>query len=119
MPTLSVERDELFAAIGKTYTEQEFDELCFEFGIELDDVTSERQMARKEGKKGAEEASDAILYKIDIPANRHDLLSLEGLARALLVFQGKLEMPVCTLAEPEGGMQKMFVEAECAVRSLC
>lgn len=28
--------------------EAEFDELCFEYGIELDDVTSEKQMKRKE-----------------------------------------------------------------------
>ena len=36
MPTVGVGRDKLFAAIGKTFTEEEFDELCFEFGIELE-----------------------------------------------------------------------------------
>ena len=39
-PTVNLNRDQLFAALGKTYTEEEFDELCFEFGIELDEVTS-------------------------------------------------------------------------------
>jgi phenylalanyl-tRNA synthetase beta chain len=30
------------------------------------------------------------LYKIEIPANRYDLLCVEGLARSLLIFQNKL-----------------------------
>jgi len=38
MPTIGVERDVLFAALGKNYTDEEFDELCFDFGIELDEV---------------------------------------------------------------------------------
>ena len=38
MPTVGVERDELFKVLGRSYTDKEFDELCFEFGIELDEV---------------------------------------------------------------------------------
>ena len=30
MPTVNVSRDRLFEALGKTYTDSEFDELCFE-----------------------------------------------------------------------------------------
>ena len=41
MPTLSVLRDRLFTSLNKTYTETEFDELCFELGVELDEVTSD------------------------------------------------------------------------------
>ncbi len=41
MPNITVIRDHLFDAIGRTYTEQEFDELCFEFGVEVDDVCKE------------------------------------------------------------------------------
>lgn len=41
MPNITVIRDHLFEAIGRTYTEQEFDELCFEFGVEVDDVCKE------------------------------------------------------------------------------
>ena len=44
MPTVNLNRDELFVRLGQTYTEDEFDELCFEFGIELDDVTTEREI---------------------------------------------------------------------------
>ena len=32
MPTVSVARDRLFEALGRTYTDAEFDELCFEVG---------------------------------------------------------------------------------------
>ena len=38
MPTVSVKRDLLFRALGRTYTDEEFDELCFEFGLELDEI---------------------------------------------------------------------------------
>ena len=48
MPTVSCVRDDLMVALGKEYTEKEFDHLCFEFGIELDDVTSESEMVAKE-----------------------------------------------------------------------
>jgi phenylalanyl-tRNA synthetase beta chain len=41
MPNITLIRDHLFQAIGKHYTEHEFDELCFEFGVEVDDVATE------------------------------------------------------------------------------
>ena len=41
MPTITIVRDHLFEAIGRTYTDHEFDELCFEFGVEVDDVATE------------------------------------------------------------------------------
>lgn len=37
----------------------------------------------------SQNASDEVIYRIDIPANRYDLLCLEGLISGLLVFQGK------------------------------
>jgi phenylalanyl-tRNA synthetase beta chain len=43
-------------------------------------------------EQGAEQstgASEDIIYRIEIPANRYDLLCLEGLVLGLLVFQGK------------------------------
>ncbi|XP_047532163.1 phenylalanine--tRNA ligase beta subunit [Vanessa atalanta] len=95
MPTISVKRDALFAALGKSYTDEEFQELCFEFGLELDEVTTEKQMLIKEqGDQAGTGVSEEILYRIDIPANRYDLLCLEGLVNGILVFQGKREPPV-------------------------
>uniref|UniRef100_A0A8C0SUB0 Phenylalanine--tRNA ligase beta subunit B1 domain-containing protein n=1 Tax=Canis lupus familiaris TaxID=9615 RepID=A0A8C0SUB0_CANLF len=44
MPTVSVKRDLLFQALGRNYTKEEFDELCFEFGLELDEITSEKEI---------------------------------------------------------------------------
>jgi phenylalanyl-tRNA synthetase beta chain len=35
MPTIGVKRDALMAKLGQKLTEDEFDELCFEFGLEL------------------------------------------------------------------------------------
>ncbi|KAJ4936086.1 hypothetical protein JOQ06_017610 [Pogonophryne albipinna] len=94
MPTVGVKRDLLFKALGKTYTDVEFDELCFEYGLELDEITSEKEIiSREQGDSKASGASDVILYKIDVPANRYDLLCLEGLVRGLQVFKNKLEAP--------------------------
>ena len=50
MPTVTVSRDALFKALGRTFTDEEFDDLCFEFGIELDEVTSEKEMFEAEQK---------------------------------------------------------------------
>ena len=38
MPTVGVNRDRLFEKLGKVYTDEQFEDLCFEYGIELDDV---------------------------------------------------------------------------------
>ena len=35
-----------------------------------------------------------VVYKIDVPANRQDLLCMEGLSRALRIFMGTEEVPV-------------------------
>ena len=52
--------------------------------------TSEKEiLIREQGDSKASGASDIILYKIDVPANRYDLLCLEGLVRGLQVFKNK------------------------------
>ena len=98
MPTVSVSRDALFAHLGRTYTDHEFDELCFEFGVELDDVTSERSMAIASDTCKLTPAqiaalSEEVIYKIDVPANRYDLLCIEGISRSLKVFLGDMDAP--------------------------
>ena len=40
MPNITLIRQHLFDAIGKSYSDKEFDELCFEFGVEVDDVAT-------------------------------------------------------------------------------
>ncbi|VDK38627.1 unnamed protein product, partial [Anisakis simplex] len=71
-----------------TQTEKEFDELLFDYGLELDEVTNERIALEKErGDKKKVKADEGVceedVYKIELPANRYDLLSVEGLSRAL------------------------------------
>lgn len=114
MPIISVGRDRLFKVLGKTYSQEKFEELCFDFGIELDDVTTEKAIIRKE-KHLDEEATDdeEVIYKIEIPANRYDLLCLEGLAQALRIFIGKDEVPDYKVRDlPVSSMLKMHVKPE-------
>ncbi|GJM95132.1 hypothetical protein PR202_ga11837 [Eleusine coracana subsp. coracana] len=116
MPTVSVGRDRLFAALGETYTQEAFERLCFEFGIELDDVTTEKAILRKEKhlEDDAEaDGDDEVIYKIEVAANRYDLLCLEGLARALRVFNGTEAIPVYKVASvPRDSMLKMHVKPQ-------
>jgi len=72
MPTVAVNRDRLFEALNQEYTDLAFDDLCFDFGIELDDIDIE---------------DNQVVYKLDIPANRYDLLCLQGIALALNTFR--------------------------------
>uniref|UniRef100_A0A6I8NHR0 Phenylalanine--tRNA ligase beta subunit n=2 Tax=Ornithorhynchus anatinus TaxID=9258 RepID=A0A6I8NHR0_ORNAN len=116
MPTVSVRRDLLFRALGRAYTDEEFDELCFEFGLELDEITSEKDIISKEqGDVKAEGASDVVLYKIDVPANRYDLLCLEGLVRGLQVFKERIKAPRYKRILPANGeIQKLLITEETA-----
>jgi len=106
MPTIGVKRNLLFEALGQTFTEEDFDELCFEFGLELDEVVNE---INDEGK-------EEVVYKIEIGANRYDLLCLEGLVRALLVFQGKLKAPKYSLTQPSEPQQLILDPSVLSVR---
>lgn len=89
MPTISVDKEDLYKAIGKTYTTEEFDELCFEFGIELDEDTTDECVGDERPQ-----------LKIEIPANRYDMLCIEGIAQALNVFLGRAEVPEIKLTKP-------------------
>lgn len=50
------------------------------------------------------DVSEEIIFRIEIPANRYDLLCLEGLAAGLLVFQNLTKQPtyeVSKIREPQ------------------
>lgn len=116
MPTISLGRDRLFEALRQVYSDDDFDELCFEFGIELDDVTTEKAIIRKE-KHISEDAQEdeEIIYKIEIPANRYDLLCHEGLARGLRIFKGIEQVPEFRVSKiASNSLIKMQVKAETA-----
>ncbi|KAI9333681.1 hypothetical protein BDR26DRAFT_868007 [Obelidium mucronatum] len=116
MPTVNVDKEILFKGLGRVFTLEEFEELCFDYGIELEEETSEREMAAKEiGADKAKELSNRLIYRIDIPANRYDLLCAEGIIRALSVFLEKQKPPVYKcVAAPAGKQQKLIVKPETA-----
>jgi phenylalanyl-tRNA synthetase beta chain len=95
MPTIAVDKAALFKELGRTYTTQEFDELCFEFGIELDEDTSESTKP--------EDLAQPPQLKIEIPANRYDMLCFEGIAMNLKVFLEQQKLPKWTLTPPKSG----------------
>ncbi|CCC69366.1 hypothetical protein NCAS_0C03760 [Naumovozyma castellii] len=90
MPTVSVNKQQLFELLGKQYTNEEFDELCFEFGIELDEDTTEEALKNNEEPE----------LKLDIGANRYDLLCIEGIAQSLNEYLGRAETPKYKLSAP-------------------
>lgn len=83
MPNVAVDKEDLFTLLGRTYTHKEFDHLCFEFGIELDEDTTE-------SVKGTDERAQ---YKLEISANRYDMLCIEGIAQALNEYLGRVPPP--------------------------
>lgn len=64
----------------------------------------------------AQDASEDIIYRIDIPANRYDLLCLEGLVSGLMVFQKKMEQPRYQRIEPAKVEKMMVTESTRQVR---
>lgn len=119
MPTVSVKRDELYNKLGRVMTDEEFDHLCFEFGIELDEITSDFEIKEKQGVSTASASKD-IIYKIDVPANRYDLLCIEGIVRALRIFLMDEKPPVFRTIEPSNGKRhELFVKPETKVCFEC
>lgn len=84
MPTIRVDKSVLFEHIGKEYEEEEFEQIAFNFGIELDGIIVEKDKKTEKEKK---------VYKLEVAANRHDLLSVEGIGTALGVYTGNRSIP--------------------------
>ncbi|KAL8728884.1 MAG: hypothetical protein Q9166_005124 [cf. Caloplaca sp. 2 TL-2023] len=109
MPTISVDKAALFEALGQEYTTEQFDELCFDFGIELDEDTSLSQRPIVKGKQ------EPAQLKIEIPANRYDMLCFEGISLALNTFLGNRICPDYRLVAPsKGELQVINVAIETA-----
>ncbi|QKX56624.1 uncharacterized protein TRUGW13939_03729 [Talaromyces rugulosus] len=103
MPTIAVDKAALFKELGREYTTEEFDELCFEFGIELDEDTTDQERPNNEPPQ----------LKIEIPANRYDLLCFEGIALMLNIFLGRRKFPDYRLVPPPNGeLQKLIVKED-------
>ncbi|KAK0636148.1 phenylalanyl-tRNA synthetase beta chain [Bombardia bombarda] len=106
MPTINVDKYALFEELGQQFTADTFQELCFDFGIELDKDTEDDPARPKD---------QAPELAIEIPANRYDMLCFEGIAMHLNVFRGKHPTPNYKLADiPESKMQSITVTKETA-----
>ncbi|KAG0243886.1 phenylalanine--tRNA ligase subunit beta [Actinomortierella wolfii] len=118
MPTVSVDKEELYKALGREYTFDEFMDLCFDFGIELEEDTTPKELAAREvgADKVDDSVSDRPILKIDIPANRYDLLCHEGISRSLKIYLEQRKPPVYKSVPPPNGqpLQKMIVKPETA-----
>ncbi|KAI1458246.1 phenylalanyl-tRNA synthetase beta chain [Annulohypoxylon moriforme] len=97
MPTISVDKYDLYEALGQKYTTEEFEELCFEFGIELDEDTENEERPIVDG------VQEPPQLKIEIPANRYDMLCFEGISLMLNIFRGKQPTPNFKLVQPPSG----------------
>eukprot|EP01041_Mallomonas_annulata_P007658 gene7658-15673_t len=125
MPNISLIRSHLFEAIGKQYTDKEFDELCFEFGVEVDDVATEiievdildsnlfndLLISLHDQFTGIGTKEEHVIYIIAIPANRYDLLCMEGFARAIRIFIGVEKAPVYQALDAARSNLVMHVES--------
>ncbi|KAL3308446.1 hypothetical protein Ciccas_013023, partial [Cichlidogyrus casuarinus] len=68
--------------------------------------TSEREMVAKEkGESRAANLSTDAIYKIEVPANRYDLLCAEGLCRALQIFYERATIPIFKKTNPSSKLQ--------------
>ncbi|KAM0377010.1 hypothetical protein HYE67_003657 [Fusarium culmorum] len=127
MPTISVDKYKLYEALGQKcermpllanphhqvsdfatkFTTEEFEDLCFEFGIELDEDTENDERPIVNGEQ------EPPQLKIEIPANRYDMLCFEGIVSNLNVFRGKTDPPKYRLVEPSSGkLESITVKPE-------
>ncbi|KAG4300834.1 hypothetical protein PCANB_002894 [Pneumocystis canis] len=95
MPTINIDKEDLLNALNHNYTTEELSDLCFGFGLELEEETSQSETTF------TNEISKRPQFKIDIPANRYDLLCFEGIERALNIFLGYQKIPEFKLSRPE------------------
>ncbi|CAM1502855.1 Fc.00g076310.m01.CDS01 [Cosmosporella sp. VM-42] len=108
MPTISVDKYKLYEALGQKFTTEEFEDLCFEFGIELDEDTENDDRPIVNGEQ------EPPQLKIEIPANRYDMLCFEGIALNLNIFRGRIPAPNFKLVEPKDGkLETITVSPEC------
>lgn len=94
MPTIAVNKADLYKELGREFTTQEFDDLCFDFGLELDEDTTDQKRPVVDG------VEEPPQLKVEIPANRYDMLCFEGIALNLNVFLERKDLPNFRLVRP-------------------
>lgn len=90
MPTVSIPKSYLFSHLHRPYTASEFFDLCFEFGIELEEEVGAEEAGENDGLTEQEikelGGRDRSIFKIDIPANRCASVSELVLLSFVLTF---------------------------------
>jgi len=93
--------------------EDEFEDVCFQFGVELEHGSAEEmQMNRVDGDGNSVDLSNQYVYKIEVAANRYDLLCVEGIAKAFRVYLGLEPLPRCLVKNSSDNLQEIIVKAE-------
>ena len=109
--------------------------MCFEFGLEVEMSDTSEMFKRRKGedeeeedektkekgkkKKKKEEEKAEPVFKVEVPANRYDLLSVEGIAIAFQCYLGLGKIPDYRIVNKEN-MEKVYVQPETKdVRPYC
>uniref|UniRef100_A0A1I7V0Y9 phenylalanine--tRNA ligase n=1 Tax=Caenorhabditis tropicalis TaxID=1561998 RepID=A0A1I7V0Y9_9PELO len=100
---------------GRVVAKLPFHPIGFVQGLSHRNMISEKAAVEKERGEAAagEDLNDQEVYKIDIPANRYDLLSVEGLSRAIRIFKQEIESPEYRFSDTKT-RQKIIVKRETA-----
>ncbi|KAK4523657.1 hypothetical protein GAYE_PCTG71G1553 [Galdieria yellowstonensis] len=98
MPTVTVDRELLMSSLPGIVSDEDVENICYEFGLEVDEICYETwtlgSRARSgiqslvSNEDGKEEEEQHQVFRIEVPANRTDLLSADGIIKALRVFRG-------------------------------
>ena len=69
--------------------DEEFEDLCFEFGLEVEFTNGEdANMTRVDDEGNAIDISKESVYTLEVAANRYDLLCVEGAANSIRSYLG-------------------------------
>lgn len=103
MPTITVVKERFFNDLGRKFSDPaELDTILFDYGLELDEDTEFTAPEEKPYK-----------LKIEVPANRYDLLCHQGLILALRTYIGTSPAPTYSLSIPSADQQwKAYVRKE-------
>jgi len=94
MPNVLVLQEDLFRYLGRSFTNEEFEDLCFAFGLEIEIGTgAQLNLQRINRDGGSENVTQKTVFKLEVAANRYDLLCLEGFSQAIKSYLGISPIP--------------------------
>ena len=85
MPTVNIRKTIFEERMGKQFSEEELEKLCFEFGIEVEFSTE------LEGNQ------EIKINSFEVASNRIDLLCVEGIVRSLKIFLNEIQPEIYTI----------------------